>query len=151
MIRLLALVVAMAAPVSAQQLIITEPNTDNGALVEIDPNSNGAIIEDVPYDDVRALSAVGVQLKGLDKVSGEVADITLARGETGAMGRIEITLGECRYPEDNPAGEGYAWLTISDPSRDLVLFDGWMVASSPALNALDHPRYDVWVIRCTTA
>ena len=22
-----------------------------------------------------------------------------------------------------------------------MLFDGWMVASSPALNALDHPRY----------
>jgi len=25
-----------------------------------------------------------------------------------------------------------------------------MIASSPALNALDHPRYDVWVMRCTT-
>ena len=30
------------------------------------------------------------------------------------------------------------------------LFDGWMIASSPALNALDHPRYDVWVIGCDT-
>ena len=67
------------------------------------------------------------------------------------VGRIEVTLGDCRYPEDNPTGEGYAWLTIRDPGRETVLFDGWMSASSPALNALDHPRYDVWVIRCTTA
>ncbi|MGB1970407.1 MAG: DUF2155 domain-containing protein, partial [Paracoccaceae bacterium] len=27
-------------------------------------------------------------------------------------------------------------------------FMGWMVASSPALNPLDHRRYDVWVLRC---
>ena len=67
--------------------------------------------------------------------------LIIAIGETAEVGRIEVTLGDCRYPEDNPTGEGYAWLTIRDPGRDTVLFDGWMVASSPALNALDHPRF----------
>jgi len=33
---------------------------------------------------------------------------------------------------------------------DKPVFKGWMIASSPALNALDHPRYDVWVLRCIT-
>ncbi|MEM9426005.1 MAG: DUF2155 domain-containing protein [Pseudomonadota bacterium] len=140
MIRLVALLAVMALPATAQQLVITSP---------IDGSTT--TLEDVPADDVRALSADGVQLKGLDKISGEVTDLTLTRGETTAVGRVEVTLSECRYPEDNIAGEGYAWLTIRDPARDLVLFDGWMVASSPALNALDHPRYDIWVIRCTTA
>ena len=28
------------------------------------------------------------------------------------------------------------------------LFSGWMLASSPALNALEHPVYDVWVLDC---
>ncbi|WP_306253394.1 DUF2155 domain-containing protein [Parvularcula sp. IMCC14364] len=28
------------------------------------------------------------------------------------------------------------------------LFSGWMFASSPSLNALEHPVYDVWVIDC---
>lgn len=140
MMRLVALLAMLALPATAQQLVITSP---------IDGSTT--TLEDVPADDVRALSADGVQLKGLDKISGEVSDVTLNRGETSAVGRIEVTLSECRYPEDNIAGEGYAWLTIRDPARDLVLFDGWMVASSPALNALDHPRYDIWVIRCTTA
>jgi len=140
MIRLVAVLVLLTAPVWAQETVITSP---------IDGSQT--VIEDVPQEDVRALTAEGVQLKGLDKVSGEVTDLELARGETKPVGRIEVTLTECRYPEDNIAGEGFAWLTIRDPSRDLVLFDGWMVASSPALNALDHPRYDIWVIRCTTA
>lgn len=139
MIRIAVALLLLAAPVSAQQ-IVTSP---------IDGSTS--IIEDVPQNDVRALAAQGVSLKGLDKVSGEVADLDLKVGETAPVGRLEVTLGECRYPEDNLAGEGYAWLTIRDALRDTVVFEGWMVASSPALNALDHPRYDVWVIRCTTA
>ncbi len=140
MIRQALAVALLALPAAAQEAVITSP---------IDGST--AIIEDVPADDVRALSGDGVRLKGLDKVSGEVTDIDLGRGETKPIGRIEVTLADCRYPEDNVAGEGFAWLTIRDPARDAVLFDGWMVASSPALNALDHPRYDIWVIRCTTA
>ncbi len=140
MIRWTLAVALLALPAAAQEAVITSP---------IDGST--AIIEDVPADDVRALSGDGVRLKGLDKVSGEVTDIDLGRGETKPIGRIEVTLSDCRYPEDNIAGEGFAWLTIRDPARDAVLFDGWMVASSPALNALDHPRYDIWVIRCTTA
>ncbi|MEC8294787.1 MAG: DUF2155 domain-containing protein, partial [Pseudomonadota bacterium] len=30
------------------------------------------------------------------------------------------------------------------------MFRGWMMASAPALNALDHARYDVWPLRCNT-
>ena len=139
MIRTLCILGLLAGPLSAQQ-IITTPN-----------DGSTGIIEDVPANDVRALSGNGVSLKGLDKVSGEVLDLDLRVGETAPVGRLEVTVGECRYPEDNPTGEGYAWLTITDTGRETVVFDGWMVASSPALNALDHPRYDVWVIRCTTA
>lgn len=140
MIRALAIFMLIAAPTLAQEAVITSP---------IDGSST--VIEDVPQEDVRARSGAGVRLKGLDKVSGEVTDLDVARGETGVVGRLEVTLSDCRYPEDNLTGEGFAWLTIRDPARDLVLFDGWMVSSSPALNALDHPRYDIWVIRCTTA
>ncbi|MEM1379301.1 MAG: DUF2155 domain-containing protein [Pseudomonadota bacterium] len=32
-----------------------------------------------------------------------------------------------------------------------AIFKGWMFASSPALNALEHPTYDVWVISCKMA
>ena len=75
----------------------------------------------------------------------------LAIGDTANLGKIAVKLGACRYPEDNRAGEAFAWVEVTDPRRETPLFEGWMSASSPALNALDHARYDVWVIRCTTA
>lgn len=134
--RLAAALICFALPAFSQGTITTTPNN---------------IYPDVAEDDVRAANGTGAELRGLDKTSGQVTPVGIASGETAAVGRLQVTLGECRYPEDNPTGEGYAWLTIRDPNRDETLFDGWMVASSPALNALDHPRYDVWVIRCTTA
>ena len=30
-------------------------------------------------------------------------------------------------------------------------FSGWMIASTPALSAMDHSRYDIWVMRCATS
>lgn len=90
----------------------------------------------------------GAVLRGLDRVSGALTDIELSTGQGAEYGALEITLGECRYPADNPSSDAYAYLTIRDRRQDEPLFAGWMVASSPALNALDHPRYDVWVIRC---
>jgi hypothetical protein len=136
--RLAIALMCLAFPVFAQGTIITTPNENKP-------------LDDVAEEDVRALNGTGAELRGLDKTSGVVTPVSVVAGETVLVGRLEVTLGECRYPEDNPTGEGYAWLTIRDPNRDTTLFDGWMVASSPALNALDHPRYDVWVIRCTTA
>ena len=96
-------------------------------------------------------TAPGAVLRGLDKVSGAVTDIEIGAGATVTLGRLEITLSECRYPAGDPAFNAYAHLVIRDPKAADVAFYGWMIATSPALNALDHPRYDVWVLRCTTS
>lgn len=92
--------------------------------------------------------APGAELRWLDKMSGETADVELSRGQSAVWGRLTIQLDSCRYPEDNIAGEAFAHLTIRDSVPDAAVFSGWMVASSPALSALDHARYDVWVLRC---
>ncbi len=89
-------------------------------------------------------------LRWLDKLTGETADIELALGQEAQSGRLSIRLDSCRYPADNPASDAEAHLTIMDQGVAKPVFDGWMVASSPALSALDHPRYDVWVLRCVT-
>ena len=94
--------------------------------------------------------ASGAYLRGLDKVSGTPVDFKLNVGDTVELGRLRVTLGECRYPSANPAGEAYAFLAIGEDSTADPVFQGWMVASSPALNAMDHRRYDVWVMRCIT-
>ncbi|MBC7133281.1 MAG: DUF2155 domain-containing protein [Roseovarius sp.] len=92
----------------------------------------------------------GAVLRALDKITTELRDLELPNGGVGEFGALTVELGECRYPEENPAGDAYAYLVIRNALTAQVLFSGWMLASSPALNALEHPRYDVWVLRCTT-
>ena len=101
----------------------------------------------------QTLQAQAATLRGLDKLNGDVVDIELKVGFSIRFGSIRIELTDCRYPEDNPTGEAYAFLTMFEETSDgeiseMPVFRGWMVASSPALNALDHFRYDVWVMRC---
>lgn len=97
-----------------------------------------------------AATAPGAVLRLLDKTVGAVTDVELRQGETAQVGALSVTLAECRYPSDNPAGDAFAHLAVHYRDAATPVFDGWMIASSPALNALDHPRYDVWVLRCTT-
>ena len=99
----------------------------------------------------RVSSAPVAVVRALDKVSGETTDLELARGEPRRYGRLSIVLGDCRYPTADPASEAYAWLEIRDPAMSEPAFSGWMLASSPALHAMDHPRYDIWVLRCKSS
>ncbi|MDE4099055.1 DUF2155 domain-containing protein [Phaeobacter gallaeciensis] len=96
----------------------------------------------------QAASGFAAVLRGLDKVNGRTVDAEIPVGGSAEILGLIVTLGECRYPADNPTGDAYAFLTVRSPASGEVFFEGWMIASSPALNALDHNRYDVWVIRC---
>ena len=89
-------------------------------------------------------------LRWLDKISGITEDIDIAVGETQSHGRLAIKLDDCRYPVNDPASNAFAHLTIRDSLQEEPVFLGWMIATSPALSALDHARYDVWVLRCKT-
>lgn len=98
-----------------------------------------------------AASGSGAVLRGLDKVNGRIVDVELINGDVAPVFGLEVALSDCRYPADNPTGEAFAYLTIRDKDVSEIRFEGWMIASSPALNALDHSRYDVWVLRCITS
>jgi len=99
----------------------------------------------------RVENAPGGILRALDKTSGQTVDIEMQAGTAQVYGSLEIVMMECRYPSGNPSGNAFASLQISESGKDEVLFSGWMIASAPALSALEHQRYDVWVIRCTTS
>lgn len=89
-------------------------------------------------------------LRALDKVDGSNLDVEIQVGGSAEIFGLMVTLAECRYPVANPTGDAFAYLTIRDAQNGEVHFEGWMIASSPALSALDHARYDVWVMRCNS-
>lgn len=88
------------------------------------------------------------KLRALDTLTGVVQDLDIEVGQTHSYERLMITVKECRYPKDNPSSDAFAYLIIQDIRESAPRFDAWMIASSPALSALEHPRYDVWLLRC---
>lgn len=93
----------------------------------------------------------GAILRVLDKTSGTTVDLSIPSGQAATLGRLQITLTECRYPEGNPSGDAYAAMEVSETGRAGTVFSGWMIASAPALNPMEHQRYDIWVMRCITS
>ncbi len=96
-------------------------------------------------------SASGGVLRILDKTTGALEDVDVAVGETGGTGRVEIALEDCRYPSGNPSGDAFAFVTVFVRGLEDPAFRGWLIGSAPALYAMNHPRYDVWVLSCTTS
>ena len=93
-------------------------------------------------------SGLGAVLRGLDKTNASVSDLDIANGGEVIFGTLSVRMTECRYPEGDAAADAYAYLLVRDTARGRDIFSGWMLASSPAINALEHPPYDVWLLRC---
>ncbi|MDH3702170.1 MAG: DUF2155 domain-containing protein [Alphaproteobacteria bacterium] len=93
-------------------------------------------------------------LQGLDKVTARIWTFDARIGQVVRFGTLEIRPRFCnRTPPEEPP-ESAAFLDIYEAriGEDRSdLFHGWMFSSSPALNALEHPVYDVWVLDCKVA
>ena len=97
---------------------------------------------------------IGV-FQGLDKITARIKTFEIQVGIPKKFGILGIDLQKCVYslPLDEP--ESIAYIKVLDKSdkysvtKDkLSIFEGWIFASSPALNAMEHPVYDVSLISC---
>ena len=90
-------------------------------------------------------------LQGLDKVTARVSTIEAPIGAVVRFGTLEVIVRHCdkRPPEETPESAAFLDIWEVRPGEAAVtLFRGWMFASSPALSALEHPVYDIWVLEC---
>ena len=92
-----------------------------------------------------------VILQILDKVTARISTIEIEVGKKRKHSSMEIEIFDCkkRPPEEVP--EDFVLLRITDEESKenlQVIFQGWMLSSSPALAPFEHPTYDVWVKDC---
>jgi hypothetical protein len=90
-------------------------------------------------------------LQGLDKVTARVSTIEAPVGRTVRFGTLQIIARTCdkRPPEETPESAAFLDIWEVRPGEAAIsVFRGWMFASSPALSAVHHPVYDVWVLDC---
>ena len=101
-----------------------------------------AVMEDYP----------SVKLQGLDKSVGRTVTFEAKVGSTIQYGPLFIKIHACRKapPIEKPESASFLqiWEVPPGSEKSEWVFSGWMFASSPALSAMDHPVYDVWVLDC---
>jgi hypothetical protein len=92
-------------------------------------------------------------LRGLDKITGRAFDIVAPLNTPVKFATLTVTARYCYSTPPSETPETAAFVQIMDNRPDKAkreVFSGWMYASSPGLNGMQHPLYDVWVIFCRT-
>lgn len=93
-----------------------------------------------------------VKLQVLDKSMARTTTLEAKVGTTIEYGSVFIKVQACRKsdPLDKPENASFLqiWEVPINSKKSEWLFSGWMFSSSPALSAMDHPIYDVWVLDC---
>jgi len=95
-----------------------------------------------------------INIKALDKITAKTSAIRLGVGEKKFFGPLEIKALKCQLSENNESNsiDAVAYLQVKDLSikdnNQVFLFNGWTFASSPTLQSIDHPVYDLWITSC---
>jgi hypothetical protein len=114
-----------------------------------------------PAEPLKRPRANAAILQALDKVTAESIRFEAQVGKPVRYKSLVFTVRACETAApDELAPEAAAYVVIDSepraqpgrakrPSREI--FRGWMYATSPSLNPLEHPVYDAWLIACRTA
>ena len=90
-------------------------------------------------------------LRGLDKITGRPTTITAPMGKPVKFVTLSVTVRYCYSTPPSEPPETAAFVQITDQRQGQPvkpIFSGWMYASTPGLNGMEHPLYDVWAISC---
>ena len=93
-----------------------------------------------------------INIKALDKITAKTLAIKLGIGEKKYFGSLEIKGLKCQLSENSEFSDAVAYLQVKDldakDNNQVFLFNGWTFASSPTLESIDHPIYDLWITGC---
>ena len=119
---------------------------DNSVIL----NKSENILDDSKYLEK---DKVYINLKALDKITAKTSSIRIAVGDKNFFGSLEIKALKCLLSENNESMiDTVAYIQVKDLStkdnNQVFLFNGWTFASSPTLQSIDHPIYDLWITGC---
>ena len=93
-----------------------------------------------------------INLTALDKITAKTTKIRLGVGEKSFFGPLEIKALKCQLSENQDSLDTVAYIQVKDlytkDNNQVFLFNGWTFASSPTLQSIDHPIYDLWITSC---
>lgn len=152
-----AAIFGLAALASAQPAAPAKPATPppapDAAQLKTQPTlppEQQAVVQAAKFAQAKP---VALELRGLDKMTGRATDIVAPINKPVKFATLTITARTCYSTPPTEPPETTAFLEITDKRPDekpKKVFSGWMFASTPSINGMEHPLYDVWVIHCRT-
>ena len=127
---------------------------DKDELEKIDEKSTN--LNKIEYTSEESITPknekIYINIKALDKITAKTSSIRLGIGEKKFFGPLEIKVFKCQLSEKNDFIDTVAYLQVKDLSakdnNQVFLFNGWTFTSSPTLQSIDHPVYDLWITGC---
>lgn len=83
----------------------------------------------------------------MNKDAGKVQEFIVPVGEELQFEKMYINVRACKQTDPFDAENHWAFLEITENVKGPV-FGGWMNRNEPGDNPLQHPDYDVWLVRC---
>ncbi len=90
-------------------------------------------------------------IRGVDKITGHVSTVEAEVGKQLEFGTLTIFPERCLTKPQEEMPENAAFFRIFEKNTEgeqKRVFNGWMFSSNPALSAMEHERYDIWLLNC---
>ena len=133
------------SPTFEEDKDVLEKKDEQNSSIENDENFNKEKIT-INTDKIY------INITALDKITAKTLAIKLGIGEKKYFGSLEIKGLKCQLSENNEFNDVVAYLQVKDlaakDNNQVFLFNGWTFASSPTLQSIDHPIYDLWITGC---
>ena len=100
------------------------------------PNMAGAFVK-------RDVAVVRV----LNKDAGKVQEINIPVGSEVQLEKLFINVRTCQQTDPFQAEDFFAFIEIAESGKGQI-YGNWMSRNEPGQNPLQHPDYDVWLVKC---
>ena len=128
---------------------------DKDELEKAEENKNiilNGVTDNLDSSKSAKTDIVYINLKALDKITAKTSSIRMAVGDKKFFGPLEIKALKCQISEGTDTTDTVAYIQVKDLSakdnNQVFLFNGWSFVSSPTLQSIDHPVYDLWITSC---
>jgi hypothetical protein len=104
-----------------------------------------------PPPPVQKVNNPTAVFSGLDKITGRIISFDVAVNETVQFGALQVTPRVCYTRPATETQNTDSFIEVDEVTLQgevRRIFTGWMFATSPGLNAVEHPIYDVWLTDC---
>lgn len=91
------------------------------------------------------------KMQAMDKITGRVNEIIVPVKSKISFGDFSLVLRACKKRPAEETPENFAFVDVADKSfgeDEYNIFRGWLVSSTPGINAIEHPIYDIWLLEC---